>query len=90
LQSDLREAVVDLGVIYAQQSRNTDALTAFKRAVQLDPTQPDAHYRLGRLYTALGQKEDAQMEFNKTKDLHSKVEDSLIEKISGDASVVPK
>jgi Tfp pilus assembly protein PilF len=90
LQTDLRGAYVDLGVIYAQQSRNTDALAAFKRAVQIDPTQPDAHYRLGRLYTVLGQKENAQIEFARTKELHSKVEDSLIEKISGDGNGPPK
>jgi hypothetical protein len=37
----------------------------------------------------LGQRERAAQEFAKTKELHSKTEDSLIEKVSGDR-VVPK
>ena len=90
LQDDLRGAYVDLGIIYAEDRRNTEALGAFKRAVQLDPTEPDAHYRLARLYTVLGQKENAKLEFDKTKELHSKVEDSLIEKVSGDPNLSPK
>jgi hypothetical protein len=35
----------------------------------------------------LGQKEKAAQEFAKTKELHSKTEDSLIEKVSGDGAV---
>ncbi len=57
-----------------------------QHAVKLDPTQPDAHYRLARLYTLLGQKEKAAQEFAKTKELHSKTEDSLIEKVSGEGN----
>jgi hypothetical protein len=37
----------------------------------------------------LGQKEKAAQEFTKTKELHSKTEDSLIEKVSGN-STAPK
>ena len=58
-------------------------LAALQHAVKLDPTQPDAHYRLARLYSQLGQKEKAAQEFAKTKELHSKTEDSLIQKVSG-------
>ena len=58
-----------------------------QHAVKLDPTQPDAHYRLARLYTLLGQKEKAAQEFAKTKELHSKTADSLIEKVSGEGNV---
>jgi predicted Zn-dependent protease len=89
LQSEDRLAYFDLGCIYADQNRNREAVAALLHAVQLDPTQPDAHYRLARLYTVLGQKEQAAQEFAKTKELHSKTEDSLIEKVSGD-STVPK
>jgi Tfp pilus assembly protein PilF len=89
LQSENRLAYFDLGCIYADQNKNQEAVAALLHAVQLDPTQPDAHYRLARLYTVLGQKEKANQEFAKTKELHSKTEDSLIEKVSGD-SAVPK
>lgn len=29
-------------------------MTALQRAVELDPAQPDAHFRLVRLYQAMG------------------------------------
>ena len=87
LQSESRLAYFDLGCIYADQNNNQEAVAALLHAVQLDPTQPDAHYRLARLYTALGQKEKAAQEFAKTKELHSKTEDSLIEKVSGETTV---
>ena len=89
LQKDLRLAYFDLGRIYADQNRNQAAIAAFERAVKLDPSQPDAHYRLARLYTLVGQKQRAAEEFAKTKELHSKTEDSLIQKVSGDAAPAP-
>jgi Tfp pilus assembly protein PilF len=51
--------------------------------MKLDPTQPDAHYRLARVYQALGEKDKAAVEFRKTKELHAKTEDTLVEKVSG-------
>jgi tetratricopeptide (TPR) repeat protein len=86
LQKDLRLAYFDLGHIYAAQSRNQEAIAAFQHAVKLDPTQPDAHYRLARLYMLVGQKQKAAEEFAKTKELHSKTDDSLIQKVSGAAA----
>jgi predicted Zn-dependent protease len=83
LQPENRLAHFDLGCIYANQGKNQEAVAAFQHAIRLDPTQPDAHYRLARVYTALGQKEKAAQELAKTKELHKKTEDTLIEKISG-------
>jgi tetratricopeptide (TPR) repeat protein len=81
-----RLAYFDLGCLYADQNRHQEALIALQHAVKLDPTQPDAHYRLGRVYTALGEKEKAAQEFAKTKELHAKTEDALVEKVSGSSS----
>ena len=78
-----RLAHFDLGCIYADQNRNQQAVVALERAVKLDPSQPDAHYRLARVYTALGEKEKAAVEFAKTKELHAKTSDALVEKVSG-------
>ena len=89
LQKDLRLAYFDLGRIYADQNKSQEAIAAFERAVKLDPTQPDAHYRLARLYSQVGQKQKAAAEFAKTRELHSKTEDSLIQKVSGDAAPAP-
>ena len=83
LQEDVRLAYFDLGCVYADQKHNQEALPAFLRAEHLDPSEPDAHYRLARLYLALGQKQKANEEFARTKSLHAKTEESLIQKVSG-------
>jgi Tfp pilus assembly protein PilF len=47
-------------------------VAALRRAVELDPAQPDAHYRLGRTYQAMGKAEESQKEFAKVRALHEK------------------
>jgi Tfp pilus assembly protein PilF len=73
-------------VVYFEAKRYQAALAAFQHAEQLDPSQPDAHYRLARTYLTLGQKQKAQQEFDKTKALHSKNDESLIAKMSASSS----
>ena len=90
LQGDLRLAYFDLGCIYSDQRKADEALAALQRAVKLDPTQPDAHYRLARLYSQTGQKLKASQEFAKTKKLHAKAQESLIQKVSGDHPDTPR
>jgi len=75
LQSDIRIAYLDIGDILAQQKKNREALAALLRAEQLDPTQPDAHYRLAKLYRAMGNTAAAEREFAKVNKLQEKAED---------------
>jgi Tfp pilus assembly protein PilF len=60
------------------QRRYADALKVLRRAVELDPTQPDAHYRLARVYRALGNAPEAEREFTKTKTLHQKANAAVV------------
>ncbi|MBV9625406.1 MAG: tetratricopeptide repeat protein, partial [Acidobacteria bacterium] len=53
-----------------------------ERAVELDPAQPDAHYRLGRVYLALGKTTLAKREFIKTRELHQKADEAVVIKTS--------
>ena len=87
LQRNIRLAYFDLGVVYFDRKLYPAAIAACRQAEQLDPSQPDAHYRLGRTYMALGQKQKADRKIAKTKALHSKNDESLIAKISGNGSV---
>lgn len=87
LDPKARMAIFDLGCIYADQDKRPEALAALEQAVALDPTQPDAHYRLARLYTRMGEKDKAAKEFPRTKSLHAKTDDTLIQKISGQGAV---
>ncbi len=89
IRDDLRIAYLDMGVILAQQNRHPEAIAAFKRAESLDPTQPDAHLRLGRLYKATGDDVAAQKEFSKLRELHQKADDDIASKMSGSAARTP-
>jgi len=75
LRGDLRIAYVDMGAILAEQKQYPDAVTSLQRAVKMDPSQPDAHFRLGRVYQAMGNKAAAQKEFAKVRELHQKADD---------------
>jgi len=77
-KKDVRIAYLDLGAARMYQKQYLAALKALQRAVELDPTQPDAHYRLGRVYQALGNSAEAEREFTKTKTLHQKADAAVV------------
>ena len=82
-RNDLRIAYLDMGVILAQQNHHQEALAALQHAERLDPAQPDAHLRLGRLYQVMGDKPAAQKEFARLRELHQKADDDIASKMSG-------
>ena len=75
LRNDIRIAYLDIGAIFSDQKKYQDALAALVRAEKLDPTQADAHYRLARLYRAMGNAAAAQREFAKVNELQDKAEE---------------
>ena len=81
-KNDIRIAYADLGAIYMDQKKYDDALRAFERAVKLDPDQPDMHFRLGRVYQAMGNAPAAAREFARAKELHKRSDDALLKKLS--------
>ena len=83
LKDDMRIAYADLGTIYRGQKHYKDALAALRRAMKLDPAQPDTHFQLGRLYQAMGDTAAANQEFARVRELHKKSDDDLLEKMSG-------
>ena len=64
-----------------QQKQYPAAVKALQRAVALDPTEPDAHYRLGRVYQLKGKKAEAEQEFAKTRELHQKADAAVVIKV---------
>jgi tetratricopeptide (TPR) repeat protein len=76
------DAHLDLGAILTKQRQYPAAVAALKRAVELDPEQPDAHYRLGRVYQATGNRAAAQKEFAKVRELQEKTEEDVARKMS--------
>jgi tetratricopeptide (TPR) repeat protein len=82
LQPNVRVAYMDLGVIMAERKQYPDAVAAFQRAIELDPNEPDAHYRLGRLYRSMGKTAESDKEFAKVKSIHQKSEEDVARKMS--------
>jgi tetratricopeptide (TPR) repeat protein len=81
-RTDIRIAYVDLGAILTGQKRYQEAKAALQRAVQLDPSRPDAHFRLARLYQLTGSRAAAQQEFAKVRELHEKADEDVASKMS--------
>lgn len=88
--SNSRITHYDLGVLYAHDKNYDQAATEFQQAVSLDPTRPDAHYRLAGVLRAQGKDELAQEELNKVSQLHEKTRSTLLREISGTPPKVPE
>jgi len=89
LKNDIRIAYLDIGAILSEQKRYQEALVALLRAEKLDPAQPDAHYRLARLYRAMGNVAAAEREFARVGELNEKAED-MAPKMSGPLPALPQ
>jgi predicted Zn-dependent protease len=62
LDPALPEAHMQLGNLYSDQHEYAKSIPEYERALQLNKNLPDAHYRLARDYTRIGQKDRAQSE----------------------------
>jgi tetratricopeptide (TPR) repeat protein len=86
LNSDIRIAAIDLGVVLAQQKQYQEAVAAFQHAVALDPAAPDAHYRLAQVYREMGKDAESRKEFARVRELREKADEDMVRKM---ASVPP-
>ena len=77
LQSNDPDALVELGKIQMTMNENDKAQETFARAVQADPTNIVAHYRLSTLYRRQGKTAEADqqmVEYKKYKEMQTKLE----------------
>jgi Flp pilus assembly protein TadD len=58
------EAHIQLGFIYQRRRQFSEAAARFKRAVEIDPKEPDANFELGRIARQDGRLQDAINHFN--------------------------
>ena len=63
------EAHYSLGKTLLEQGNAEAAIAELKKAVQLDPDKAYSHYQLGRAYMLVGQRSEAQKEFELTRNL---------------------
>ncbi len=90
VRSDLRFAHLCLGRALTELKQYQEAAAALQRAVALDPSEPDAHYQLGRVYRATGDTAAAQKEFDKVRQLQKKADEDLARKMSASPPALPQ
>jgi predicted Zn-dependent protease len=71
LDDSLAEAHFELGVVLSTTKEN-EAITEFKRTLDLQPDWAEAHYRLGQLYQHTGAQQEAQKELSEYERLHQR------------------
>lgn len=72
----------DLGIVFADSHRNDDALRQFRAAAKLDPKDVNVHWRLGRLYRAMGRSVEAKAEFARAASLNKLADEHLLKVMS--------
>jgi len=63
LDPKLAEAHLQLGNLFSDQNKYSDAIPEYLRALELDSDLADAHYRLGQAYVRTSEKVRAQEQF---------------------------
>ncbi len=81
LDPKLELAHLDLGILYSDTGRQSEALQEFKTAAALNPNDVNVHWRLGRFYQAAGEKAMAKAEFDKTRSLQKAADESIFSKL---------
>ena len=70
-------AHLDLGIIDTDAGRQDDALREMQQAVKLKPDEVSIHWRLAKLYRALGKTAEAKVEFDKANTLTQSADASV-------------
>lgn len=66
----------NLGVAYSQAKLYDDAINAYNKSFEFDPTNPEAHYNLAVIYDSIkADKESALVQYRKYLELKPKAED---------------
>jgi tetratricopeptide (TPR) repeat protein len=80
---------LDLGIVYAEAGRNEEAIRELTQAEKRMPEGGEVttdmvtvHWRLGRLYRAMGHADQAKAEFDKASQLNKKADADLHEKLA--------
>jgi len=74
-------AHLDLGILYSDEGRKEDALRELKIAEGLSPDDQNVHWRLARFYQATGKKDEAKVEFDKTRSIQKASDETVFKKL---------
>lgn len=73
LDPKLAPAYLQLGVIAAREQHSAEAITHYQKALAIDPTLGEAHYRLSEVYRVMGETEKAKSEMRIFQELEKKL-----------------
>jgi tetratricopeptide (TPR) repeat protein len=90
IDPSLALAHLDIGIIEADDGHNEDALRELLLAAKQMPNEVNVHWRLGRLYRAMGKKDEAKAEFDKASSLNKAADEDLYKKISSGNAQPPQ
>jgi tetratricopeptide (TPR) repeat protein len=76
-------AHLDLGIVAVNEGNNDEALREFLAAEKLIPDDVNVHWRLGRLYRAMGRKAEAKAELDKASSITKSADQELYRKMAG-------
>jgi len=62
LDPQFADAHLELGALYAEQAKYSDAIPEYRRAIAIDPDLATAHYRLAQVYARTGDRAAAETE----------------------------
>jgi Tfp pilus assembly protein PilF len=77
---------MDIGKILVNRKQYSDALVVLSQAVKLDPSQPDAHFRMGHVYQLMGNEPQAEKEFAAVRELKAKQDEDKLRQNSSPTS----
>lgn len=90
LDPSLWLANLDLGIMDSDAGRNDDALRELQAAAKVKDDEVNIHWRLARLYRAMGRKDEAKAEFDKASKLNKAVDEELYRKIANGKQRAPE
>jgi tetratricopeptide (TPR) repeat protein len=73
---------LDLGIVYADLGRRTEALREMKIAEEQAPNDQTVHWHLARYYKEAGKATEAKAEFDKTRSLHKASDETVFKKLN--------
>jgi tetratricopeptide (TPR) repeat protein len=73
---------LDLGIVYADLGRRTEALREMKIAEEQAPNDQTVHWRLARYYKDAGKATEAKAEFDKTRSLQKASDETVFKKLN--------
>jgi Flp pilus assembly protein TadD len=86
LDSNIRLAHLDMGILLAARNDSGPAEVHFREAIRINPANPDAHYRLGRLWLAEGREDEANAEFATVKKLAKQEQPAPLIQVPGQSA----